>query len=215
MTPFDTRKAKEAASRQKLQEVAKAGEALGLWTIHKTQTEEGGDAWTFVTVETEPGRRFFLRGGSWGREGAIGAQLTSTDGEHGLTIKPSDVHSGGAPDANASHERPAETIAKDLHKRAMISPEAIALSDKMLARLADMERDWKSLRANVARLERLGYVFNNIRANETYEAAGFNDSARSRGMPYTVKVNAQGACRFDGECHIDKLAAVLAAFSTK
>lgn len=189
---YTKREARTAESRAKLLEVAKAGETLAFWRVIEGTGPTDGESWRWVEVETPDGTRFSLRGGSWGREGAISAALTSIKGAHGIGVAPSDVlgYKEGAHEASASCDRPAEAIAKDFNRRVTAAPEALAVGAKMRERLASQMARRDSLAVHVADLQRMGYVFNQYTPSQAYDAEGWHSGDVK---PRRLKVYATGA----------------------
>ena len=206
---YDARKTNEATSRAKLAEVVHAGVKLGLWAIESSITPEGSDTWRWVTVKTPTGLSFDLNGGSWGREQMISASVANLKGPHGISVTPRDVLSfnTSAPTASASHTRPAETIAKDLHKRVMQHPEGIACAQALVDRLASQVNSRGTLRGHMDVLALMGYRFDRTDAKETYRATGYNDLSKD---PRTVKVTSDGRVDFECSTNMETFKAVAA-----
>ena len=206
---YSDRQSKESASRAKLAEVVQAGVKLGLWSFESAITPEGSDAWRWVTVKTPSGLSFDLNGGSWGREQMITASVASLKGPHGISVTPRDVmrYNGSAPTASASYTRPAETIAKDLHKRVMLHPEGIACAQALVDRLAAQVESRGTLRGHMDTLELMGYRFDRTDARETYSATGYSNGSKD---PRTVKVTAEGRVDFECSTNMETFKAVAA-----
>ena len=206
---YEARKTNESASLLKLAEVVKAGEKLGLWVFASAITPEGSDAWRWVTVKTPSGLSFDLNGGSWGREQMITASVANLEGPHGIKVTPRDVlrYHESAPTESASHTRPAETIAKDLHKRVMVNPEGVACAQAMVDRLAAQMDSRGTLRGHMDVLALMGYSFDHTDAKETYSATGYNNLSKG---PRTVKVTADGRIDFEVSTNMKTFKAVTA-----
>lgn len=205
---YTERESKTAASRTKLAEVVKAGEAAGYWKNCSTVEPEGGDAWRWVEVETPAGLRFNLNGGSWGREGAISASVASLKSPEGVKVHASDVlcYQQTAPTASASYTRPAATIAKSLFSRVMASPEGVSCAEAMRARLAMLTASRSGLRAHMATLQALGYTFDRVSESETYKADGHKNAP---GEPRNIRLYESGRVDFSASVQAENLAAVL------
>lgn len=209
----DNGQTQQADSRHKLAEVAAAGETLGYWKIGKISQPEGSDSWQRVQVIADDGLdglAFSLRGGSWGRESKISASVAHISGPHGLESGPSDVlvYREEAPEASASRDRPAETIARDLYRRVVGNAEARDIARRVRERLGKLVEQHQALRRHVAALERFGYSFTQLSNRETYKASGWRGSDSP---PCRVEVTCDGRVSFEAETTVDRLAAVLEA----
>lgn len=200
------------ASRTKLREVVELGQSQGLWTVQDAQHDGIGDDWSFVTVVTPEGLTFSLRGGSWGREGAIGCTVCGIAGPHGVRVGPRDLPSDlrGGSEANASHTRTAAAILADFCRRVIQRPEAVAQATAIRDLLAERLKDRETLRGHMAALESIGYTFDRVGDAESYSASGYLPGGHEA-YPYRVTVNRTGAVTFETSCSVEAFPGVLAS----
>lgn len=193
---YEQRNAMVAASLVRLDEVLSVGEALGYWKAASRHQPEEGDSWRFGDVVTPEGLTFTLSGGSWGREGQITCTVAQINGPHGLRSGPLDVlrYQQAKPEASCSHTRGAESIAKDLHRRVVGSPEGVEVARLVRERLDKLVEQHTALRKHVAALEAMGYEFRRLGQDETYKASGWH---RGEGpAPRDVEVDYTGRVTF-------------------
>lgn len=210
MTYLDPQAKTVQASRLKMEEVANLGQSLGHWTIVKT-SPYNDDPWRFVTIETPQGARFSMSGGAWNKAGMIAASLDTITGAQGHKVSPRDViayREPAAPEAAASHTRPAAAIVADLVRRVIANPAALEIARKQRERLANLEGQGVKLRAHVAKLAALGFTFREMKADESYSATAYAPSGSNL---HKVTVYESGRVTFDSACDVSKLADIMAA----
>lgn len=214
-TTYAARNAAEAASRARLQEVLTLGESRGLFKVTGTQAYEGdtGAGWHWAYVTTPEGLQFSFTAGGWNQQNKIGARVHSVERRGGSSVSPRDVLPYGqtSPEAMASSERPAEVILKDLCRRVIQNPEAVAIAKAIKDTAEQIDGAAAVLAEHVKVLEGLGYRFAHHKVGEAYSADGYstnqNNPARS------VKVYATGRVVFETSVPVENMAEVLGSLT--
>jgi hypothetical protein len=195
MSDYETRRAaeraKEAADMDRFETVLQAGADAGLWRVVPIAAATGNDvsdryrrAWRYV--ETDAGR-FSI---SKGRGATVEARVAAAGADHGVQVRPSDLHNPGAvaPTATAALAREPLTIARDLYRRVCVAGADDAR--RMRALLAERQATREQLLQHVAALKAQGAEVPShmsLSASEYYEARAW-----VQGLFGTIRVTAAG-----------------------
>lgn len=213
---YTQRETKNAASRAVLSEVLELGEAAGTFRVIERKASDPDEAVKarnvqWATVETPDGCAFSLHAGSWSREGKISASVAYLH-KDGIQASPRDVLAYGttAPEAQASHERGAAVVLRELTRRIFQHPEALRVAGLVRDRWAQQAESRNTLAGNIKRMSLLGY--SEPEGRETvrcHSATLYRRTTAGEAAPYTVEVDSGGSIRAEVSCSIEQFAAVL------